>query len=315
MILDFVSEKGYNQLSTEKGAAEMKNMLFIINSASGKLALEDTLMNVVEIFSKADYDVTIHLTKGEGDIESLLKETSGRYELIVCCGGDGTLNIVAGTVFKEGLDVRIGYIPGGTTNDFAASHKIDTVTTVAATQIAEGIEREVDLGILNGNPFVYVAAFGMFSDVSYQTDREMKKVMGHAAYVFEGIKSFAKAKPYPLKIEYDGKTVEGDFIYGMISNSRRIGGFELPILKNILYDDGEMEVTLVKKPKTALETQKLINCLINQAPDDETVYMFKTAGLKITSENDIPWSLDGEFGGIFSDIDISVECAAIKMIF
>ena len=101
----------------------------------------------------------------------------------------------------------------------------------------------------------------------------------------------------------------------MISNSRRIGGFELPILKNILYDDGEMEVTLVKKPKTALETQKLINCLINQAPDDETVYMFKTAGLKITSENDIPWSLDGEFGGIFSDIDISVECAAIKMIF
>ncbi|MBE6586905.1 MAG: diacylglycerol kinase family lipid kinase [Ruminococcaceae bacterium] len=293
----------------------MKNMLFIINSVSGKIALEDTLMSVIEIFSNADYDIHIHLTRGEGDIENLIKETKGKYDLIVCCGGDGTLNIVAGTVFQEGIDVRIGYIPGGTTNDFAASHRIDTVTTVAATQIAEGIDREVDLGILNGKPFIYVAAFGMFSDVSYQTDREMKKAMGHAAYVFEGIKSFAKAKAYPLTVEYDGKTIEGDFIYGMVSNSRRIGGFELPILKNILYDDGEMEVTLIRKPKTASETQKLINSFLNSTADDETVYMFKTSALKIKSEIEIPWSLDGEYGGSFAESDIKVECAAIKMRF
>lgn len=293
----------------------MKKMLFVINSVSGKLALEDSLMSVVDIFSKADYDITIHMTKGEGDVEGLLKNCSEDYDLIVCCGGDGTLNCVAGTVYNEDLDVRIGYIPGGTTNDFAATHKIDTVTTVAAEQIANGIEREVDLGVLNGKPFIYVAAFGVFSDVSYQTDREMKKVMGHMAYVIEGIRSFAKAKAYPMVIEHDGKTIEGDFIYGMISNSRRIGGFELPILKNILYDDGEMEVTLVKKPKGAADTQKLINCFINQTPDDSVLYMFKTSSLKITSDTEVPWSLDGEFGGAFKESEIDVECGAIKMIF
>lgn len=293
----------------------MKKMLFIINSVSGKLALEDSLMNVVGIFSKADYDINIHLTRGEGDIENLLRETGNEYDLIVCCGGDGTLNIVAGTVYKEGISARIGYIPGGTTNDFAASHHIDTVTTGAANQIATGVEREVDLGILNGNPFVYVAAFGLFSDVSYQTDRNMKQAMGHAAYVVEGIKSFAKAKAYPLRIEYGDKVIEGDFIYGMISNSRRVGGFELPILKNILYDDGEMEVTLVRKPKTAVDTQKLVNCLISQSPDDDIMFMFKTGSLRITSEEDIPWSLDGEFGGSYKDADIKVECGAVSMIF
>ena len=299
----------------KRGYFYMKNMLFIINSASGKIALADTLMNVCEIFSNAGYDMKIHLTRGEGDIENLIKDEGANYDLIVCCGGDGTLNIVAGTAFKEGVDIRIGYIPGGTTNDFAASHKIDTVTTVAATQIAEGIDREVDLGLLNGQPFIYVAAFGMFSDVSYQTDREMKKAMGHAAYVFEGIKSFAKAKAYPLSLEYDGKTIEGDFIYGMVSNSRRIGGFELPILKNILYDDGEMEVTLIRKPKTAMETQKLLNSFLNSTADDEMVYMFKTSALKIKSSVEIPWSLDGEFGGAFEESNIEVACGAIKMVF
>ena len=293
----------------------MKKMLFIINSVSGKLALEDSLMNVVDIFAKADYDITIHMTKGEGDVEAMLKDCGDDYDLIVCCGGDGTLNCVAGTVYNEDIDVRIGYIPGGTTNDFAATHKIDTVTTVAASQIANGIEREVDLGVLNGKPFIYVAAFGVFSDVSYQTDREMKKVMGHMAYVLEGIRSLTKAKAYPLVVEHDGETIEGEFIYGMISNSRRVGGFELPILKNILYDDGEMEVTLVRKPKSAADTQKLINCFINQTPDDSILYMLKTASLKIVSDIEVPWSLDGEFGGSFKESEIEVECGAIKMIF
>ncbi|MBE6632694.1 MAG: diacylglycerol kinase family lipid kinase [Ruminococcaceae bacterium] len=293
----------------------MKRMLFIINSVSGKIALEDTLMKVVDTFSKADYDITIHLTRGNGDIEGLLHERGKEFDLIVCCGGDGTLNIVAGTVFKEGLSARIGYIPGGTTNDFAASHNIDTVTTSAAVQIAEGIEREVDLGILNEKPFIYVAAFGLFSDVSYQTGRELKQSLGHAAYVLEGIKSFAKAKAYDLRIEHDGEIIDGSFIYGMISNSRRIGGFELPLLKNILYDDGEMEVTLIRKPQNAQETQRLLNSFLYQNADDEMVYMFKSSSLKITSKDEIPWSIDGEFGGTTTEAVITVEPAAIKMIF
>lgn len=293
----------------------MKKLLLIVNAVSGRLALEDSLMKVVEIFSKADYDINIHMTRVDEDISDYIKDNGHNYDLIVCCGGDGTLNLVTSAVYNAGYDVRIGYIPGGTTNDFAGSHRIDTVATGAALQIAEGIKREVDLGILNGNPFIYVAAFGLFTDVSYQTNRDMKQSMGHAAYVFEGIKSVAKAKAYTMKIESPKGVIEGDFIYGMISNSRRIGGFELPILQNILYDDGEMEVTLVKKPKNAQETQKLINSFIYQNPDDDMVYMFRASSLKIESEEEIPWSLDGEFGGTFKDIDITVDCAAVNMIF
>ena len=293
----------------------MKEMLFIINSVSGKLALEDTLMKVVDTFSKADYDITIHLTRGSGDIEKVLAERGDEFDLIVCCGGDGTLNLVASTVFNEGLGARIGYIPGGTTNDFAASHNIDTVTTSAAVQIAEGIDRDMDLGILNDKPFIYVAAFGLFSDVSYQTGRELKQSLGHAAYVLEGIKSFAKAKAYELRVEYDGEIIDGSFIYGMISNSRRIGGFELPLLKNILYDDGEMEVTLIRKPQNAQETQKLLNSFLYQTADDEMVYMFKTSELKIISVDEVPWSIDGEYGGTTTEANIKVMPAAIRMIF
>lgn len=293
----------------------MKKMLFIINSVSGKLALEDTLMKVVDTFSKADYDITIHLTRGSGDIEKVLAERGDEFDLIVCCGGDGTLNLVASTVFNEGLGARIGYIPGGTTNDFAASHNIDTVTTSAAVQIAEGIDRDMDLGILNDKPFIYVAAFGLFSDVSYQTGRELKQSLGHAAYVLEGIKSFAKAKAYELRVEHDGEIIDGSFIYGMISNSRRIGGFELPLLKNILYDDGEMEVTLIRKPQNAQETQKLLNSFLYQTADDEMVYMFKTSELKIITVDEVPWSIDGEYGGTTTEANIKVMPAAIRMIF
>ena len=293
----------------------MKKMLFIINSVSGKLALEDTLMKVVDTFSKADYDITIHLTRGSGDIEKVLAERGDEFDLIVCCGGDGTLNLVASTVFNEGLGARIGYIPGGTTNDFAASHNIDTVTTSAAVQIAEGIDLDIDLGILNDKPFIYVAAFGLFSDVSYQTGRELKQSLGHAAYVLEGIKSFAKAKAYELRVEHDGEIIDGSFIYGMISNSRRIGGFELPLLKNILYDDGEMEVTLIRKPQNAQETQKLLNSFLYQTADDEMVYMFKTSELKIITVDEVPWSIDGEYGGTTTEANIKVMPAAIRMIF
>ncbi|MBE6714761.1 MAG: diacylglycerol kinase family lipid kinase [Ruminococcaceae bacterium] len=293
----------------------MKKMLFIINAVSGRLALEDTLMRVVEIFAKSGYDVNIHLTKGENDVELLIKDHGHEYDLVVCCGGDGTLNEVVTHVYNFGIETKIGYIPGGTTNDFACTHKIDTVTTGAATQIAEGLVREVDIGLLNGKPFVYVAAFGLFSDVSYMTDRSLKQNMGHAAYVIEGIKSVIKAKSYKLKIEYDDNVIDGDFILGMISNSKRIGGFELPILKNILYDDGEMEVTLVRKPKNAGETQKILNKVIAPSNESDMIYAFKASKLRITSDQEIPWSIDGEYGGSFSEMDIIVDCGAVDMVF
>ena len=292
----------------------MKKMLFLINPVSGKLVLNDCLMDVIEVFSSGDYEINVRLTKSKVDMSEAVKEAAG-YDTVVCCGGDGTLNIVAGAIFEADLDTVIGYIPGGTTNDFANSRRIDTVAVGAAKQIVEGVVRDTDLGILNGSPFVYVAAFGMFSDVSYQTSRELKKNLGHAAYLIEGLKSFTTAKPYNAKVTYDGGEIEGDFIYGMVSNSRRVGGFEMPIMQNVLYDDGEMELVLVRHPKNAADMQKIINALVTQTADDSMVYMFKATKVRVESEDDIPWTLDGEFGGAFKDTMVTVEEAAVKMIF
>lgn len=292
----------------------MKRMLFLINPVSGKLVLNDSLMEVVEIFSAGDYEITIKLTKSKEDMVTAARESED-YDIIVCCGGDGTLNMVAGAVYEAGVDTLIGYIPGGTTNDFANSRRIDTVAVGAAKQIVEGVERDTDLGILNGAPFMYVAAFGMFSDVSYLTSREMKKNLGHAAYVIEGLKSFSTAKPYRLKMTHDGGTIEGDFIYGMVSNSRRVGGFAMPIMQNVLYDDGEMEIILVRHPKTPVEMQKVINALVMQTADESSVYMFKTKKAVFESESEIPWTLDGEFGGAYKHTDIEVKGSAVKMVF
>ena len=292
----------------------MKKMLFLINPVSGKLVLNDSLMEVVEVFAGADYEINVRLTKNREDMIDAAKNASG-YDIIVCCGGDGTLNIVAGSVYENGGDTLIGYIPGGTTNDFANSRRIDTVAVGAAKQIVEGKIRDMDLGLLNGLPFVYVAAFGMFSDVSYMTSREMKQNLGHAAYLLEGIKSLGTAKAYNARITHDGGVVEGDFIYGMVSNSRRVGGFEMPIMQNVLYDDGEMEVVLVRHPKTAADLQKIINALVMQVPDDSVVYMFKTTKVHFESNSEIPWTLDGEFGGSYADTVVEVKEAAVKMIF
>ncbi len=298
----------------KKGSLYMKKMLLLINPTSGKRALDDSLMDVVRIFSEGGYDVTIHLTGSEEDLYDRAYN-SGEYDCIVCCGGDGTLNIVVNAVYQSGSGTLIGYIPGGTTNDFANSRHIDSMATGAAKQIAEGIVRDVDLGFLEGSPFVYVAAFGMFADVSYLTSRENKQNFGHAAYVLGGIKSFAKAKTYHLQLEHDGEMLEGDFIFGMVSNSKRIGGFELPIIKNVLYDDGEMEVTLVRKPKNPSDTSHLINCLLTQSSDDASVHTFKTASLRFSCDEEIPWSLDGEFGGAYKSGEIQVKGGAVRMIF
>lgn len=300
-------KKGYVQ--------KMKKLLFIINSVSGKRVLADSLMSVIEIFSNADYDINVYLTKSEEDMIRQVEDRGGEFDLIVCCGGDGTLNLVAGAIYENGIDTLLGYIPGGTTNDFANTRHIDTVTTGAAEQIVNGVVRDVDLGVLNGKPFVYVAAFGMFSDLAYITSREMKQNMGYAAYLMGGIKSMAKSKPYSMRIEHDGEVIDGDFIYGMVSNSKRVGGIEMPIMKNVLFDDGEMEITLVRHAKNPLDTQKLINCLVTQIADDHMVYMFKTSNVKIECTEDVPWTLDGEFGGAYSNMDIVVKGAAIKMIF
>ncbi len=293
----------------------MKKMLFIINPVSGKRVLEDCLMDIVSTFCAADYDVNVYVTKSEQDMMDTAGKRADEFDIIVCCGGDGTLNIVAGAVYHSGSSTIIGYIPGGTTNDFANSHRINTVASAAAKQIASGTVRQIDLGLLCSSPFIYVAAFGVFSAVSYETSRELKQNLGHAAYVIEGIKSLAKAKSYRVKVRYNGNELEEDLIYGMVSNSKRVGGFEMPIMQNVLYDDGEMEVMLIRQPKNPVETTKLLNCLVTQVADDDMIRMFRTSRLEYECDEEIPWTIDGEFGGSYGSGVVDVCEGALKMLY
>lgn len=277
----------------------MKKLLLLINPTSGKRALEDDLLRVVDIFANAGYETTVYLPKSSDEMREMVMG-SGIYELVVCCGGDGTLSLVSGTIYKNKIDTVMGYIPGGTTNDFAATHNIDTVATAAARNIVDGDVNNVDLGIMNGEPFAYVAAFGALPAVSYNTPREAKDNFGYAAYFAGALKTLFNWKPYHLRLEHDGEILDGKFVLGMVTNSKRIGGINLQMMKNIDYNDGLMEVTLFRA---------------HEEPGEDRIVTFSTSNLSISFDEEVEWSLDGEYGGAFKEADIKVEKSAIKIKF
>jgi YegS/Rv2252/BmrU family lipid kinase len=293
----------------------MKKLLYLINPAAGKGGTKNRLYDIVHIFNGADYEVTVYISKSLDDYLDRVRRSEGEYDVVVVSGGDGTLNLTAGVVSTLKAPPLIGYIPAGTANDFAASHGISTNPVQAAHQIANGKERHMDLGFFCDRSFVYVTAFGVFTDVSYQTPREMKQNLGHAAYVLEGIKSLSKITPVHMKFRYNGVEDEGDFIYGMMTNTVRVGGFKLPLIKDAIYDDGLMEVTLVRHSANFTDSSKLLNALVTQTADDDVLKHFQTDRIEFESVSPVPWTVDGEFGGERTEGVIRIEKTILGMIY
>ena len=225
----------------------------------------------------------------------------GKYDLIACSGGDGTIDEVATGMMKRremGKDVvPVGYIPAGTTNDFAKSLHIPRKPLAAADNAVKGVPFPCDIGKFNDSVFVYIAAFGIFTDVSYETDQAVKNVLGHMAYILEGAKRIFNIPSYKIKVEHDGEVIEDEFIFGMVTNSRSVGGFSNMVGKNIVFDDGLFEVTLIKTPKNPIALQEIIAALLIEQVDTKHMYTFKTKKITFDSVEEIPWTLDGEFGG------------------
>ena len=219
----------------------MKNMLFIMNPKAGRTTLKNSLVDVLEVFCNNDYAVRTYLTKSADDAERIVQEEGANYDVIVCAGGDGTLGNTVTGYMKSGIRVPLGYIPCGSTNDFARSMVIPRETVEAAEMIVKAEPFSIDIGSLNDKNFVYVAAFGMFSDTSYATPQNMKNIFGHAAYVLQGIKSLANVPSYKMKVTIDGDEQEGEFIFGMVSNSVSVGGFKSITRKGVEFDDGLFE--------------------------------------------------------------------------
>ena len=280
----------------------MKKLLFVYNPRAGKEMLKPRLSDVLDIFVKAGYEVTVHPTQAYRDAYYQIKEYEvGKYDLIACSGGDGTIDEVATGMIKRremGKDVvPVGYIPAGTTNDFAKSLHIPRKPLAAADNAVKGVPFPCDIGKFNDSVFVYIAAFGIFTDVSYETDQAVKNVLGHMAYILEGAKRIFNIPSYKIKVEHDGEVIEDEFIFGMVTNSRSVGGFSNMVGKNIVFDDGLFEVTLIKTPKNPIALQEIIAALLIEQVDTKHMYTFKTKKITFDSVEEIPWTLDGEFGG------------------
>lgn len=277
----------------------MKRLLFIYNPQAGKGLIRSHLAEVVDIFTKAGFLVTVWPTQGQADATRVASRQGWWYDRVVCCGGDGTLNeTVTGLLTLDAPPV-LGYIPAGTTNDFSKNLSLPRGMEKAAHTAVEGTPRPCDMGRFNGKNFVYVAAFGAFTDVSYATPQEFKNAFGHLAYLLEGATKLGDlGKGVHLVVEHDGGSIEGDFMYGMVSNTTSVGGFNVFPKDQVALDDGLFEVVLVRQPKKPGDLQDTLLALARQsAQGSSQVEAFHTKNLTVRSAEPLAWTLDGEYGG------------------
>lgn len=277
----------------------MRKLLFIYNPTSGKGRVAEGLSTILDVFTKYGWLTTVYPTQSQGDAIQAAQTLAPHFDRVVCAGGDGTLSeTVTGLMALENPPL-LGYIPFGSTNDCATTLNLPKIPKQAAAIAAgEGVARPSDIGTLNGKPFVYVAAFGAFTQVAYDTPQDMKNTFGHLAYIMEGIASLPTITPFHLIVEYDGKTLEDDFYFGMISNAYSIGGIRLPKAEHVELDDGLFEVDLIKKPVSISDVANGFQTLLNQSATGAGARIhFQASHLVIRSLKPLPWTIDGEYGG------------------
>lgn len=293
----------------------MKKLLFIFNPHAGKGAIRGHLPGVLDTFTKAGYLTTAYPTQGKADATRAAAEMGGQYDRVVCCGGDGTLSeTIAGLLTLDEAPV-LGYLPAGTTNDFSRNLALPKNLEDAAQTAVTGPVRRCDVGAFNHQTFIYVAAFGAFTDVSYDTPQEFKNAFGHLAYLLNGVTRLGSIKSYPLEITHDGGTLDGEFIYGMVSNTVSVGGFKGLPPSLVSLDDGLFEVLLVRKPKSLAELQSIVTALLQQkTTGDGAVIALHTSHLQVISQEPLPWTLDGEYGGAPTVAEIENDCQAIQLV-
>ena len=279
-----------------------KKMLFIFNPRAGKGSIKTRLTDILDIFVKAGYDVHIHPTQAYRDGLKVAKKRAGEFDLVVTSGGDGTLDEIVTGIMEGGHSTPVGYIPAGSTNDFANSLGIPKDMTKSAAVSVGDHPFPCDIGDFNSDTFVYVAAFGLFTEVSYKTSQQLKNIFGHVAYIMEGAKCLHDIPSYNMQVEYDGNVFQDEFIYGMVTNSISVGGFKGMTGNDVKLDDGVFEVTMIKKPRNPIELNEILACLANMIDDTDLIYSFKADQVRITAKENVAWTLDGEFGGEHEEV-------------
>ncbi len=291
-----------------------KNVLIIANPKAGKMKAKKALSGVIKIFKDNGYLITVAFTKGRSDATKIVKKKAKKYELVVCCGGDGTLNEVIAGLSLLSNPPKLGYIPTGSTNDFAAGLKLSKNVISSAKKIIAGKSYPIDLGTFNGRTFAYIASFGAFTEVSYSTPQEIKNLWGHMAYLLEGIKDIKNIKPYKVCVKAGDNKYEGEYIFGAVTNAMSIGGILKLDPKVAKLDDGLFEVMLVKMPKNIMELHRIINCFIRRHFDDVMITFVQASQLEIEASKEMNWSLDGEYQKGTEKINIENRKHALRII-
>ncbi len=291
-----------------------EKLLLIYNPYAGKATIKRKLADIIDLFVKANYEVTVYPTQGPGEAIEITETQSNSYSLLVCSGGDGTLDEVVTGMMQAEHRIPIGYIPAGSTNDFARSLHIPRDMMSAARMIVNGKPFPCDIGAFNEDTFVYIAAFGIFTDVSYETAQEMKSVLGYAAYVLEGMKRLSSIDTYRLKVTTTTQQIEDEFIFGMVTNSHSVGGFKKITGKRVALDDGLFELILVKYPTNPIELNGTLAAILTGSIDPAYMYCLKVEEAIIESEEEVAWTLDGEYGGDHKKVEIRNCKKALEMI-
>ena len=289
-------------------------MLFLVNPNAGQRRVNKFLTEILGIFNEGGYEVTVFLTAGPGSGARIVETRATQYDLVVCAGGDGTLNETITGVLRAGADCPIGYIPCGSTNDFAATLKLSTDVVQAAKDIMLGRAEEYDVGRWGDRYFSYIASFGAFTRVSYSTPQNLKNTLGHLAYVLSGITELPQIRSIPMALELDGEKVEGTYLIGAIANSTSVGGVITLDPRLVDLRDGKFEVILVRLPKDMTELAQCIAALQNHTYDCAAITFRSVSRLTVHQNPSLVWTLDGERAEGQAEIHIENLHRAIRLI-
>lgn len=291
----------------------MKKLLMIVNPAAGKKKSTAPLFDAVARFSQVGYLVRLFITTAAGDAYQAAASTARDYDLVVCAGGDGTLNEVISGLMTLEERPPLGYLPNGSTNDFAASLHIPSNPSLAASAIATGLGHHLDVGRHNDRYFSYVASFGAFTRASYSATQAAKNALGHLAYIFEGIGDLDSLHPYRATVTADGETFSGEFIFGAVCNSTSLGGLMKLDPSRVKMDDGLFELLLLRMPRSVIELNNLVSNLLRMNYDSDGIIFRHVRQVTLTTDDNIPWSLDGEYAASAPRVEIENLPSAITL--
>lgn len=293
----------------------MKKMLFLVNPQAGQRKARRYLADMLDIFGRAGFEVSVYLTVCQGDATKAVCALAGDKDLVVCCGGDGTFNETLAGVLQSGLDLPIGYIPAGSTNDLATSLGLSPNILQAARDVVEGVPEPIDVGSFGGRYFSYVASFGAFTGASYLTPQSMKNVLGHAAYVFGGIQELSQLHPWQARFDLpDGQVIEGDFLFGAVSNSTSVGGVLTLDKERVDLCDGKFELLLIRAPKDLKELAECVVALQKKTYESTMLTFINTPSVEVTADKSMDWTLDGEYEHGHDSVQIWCLHKAIRVI-